>query len=157
MMSVDDGLSCSIHQLGALLATTPPFRYGLKLNKEKTNTYTSSAEDFVELLTREDIFFRNLSDSYMFVFESELLLAEIRKFLDGDEIDEAYEPVLKHLYGLQGSKNSFIRSHCKTTIVGTKAAKKVWNADPMNGDRIFEEQEDTVRVMLARHFSGIMV
>ena len=44
-MSVNDRLSYSIYQLAALLATTLLFRYGLKFNKEKTNTYASSAEE----------------------------------------------------------------------------------------------------------------
>jgi len=60
--SVDDGLSCSIVQLVALLATTPPFEYGLEMNKAENQAVTNLKYS-KRIESHADIEFHVLTDS----------------------------------------------------------------------------------------------
>jgi hypothetical protein len=139
VMSVDDGLSSSIPQLVTFLATTPPFEYGLKMNKAKIRSRTNS-KYAKRMKSHEHIEFHVLTDSYMYCFKSKLLLCELENFMGGKPVDWAYEPVLQYLQELQDGKDATISTHRTTRL---NSDKHTWNAGPdvEEDDEGMEEEE----------------
>jgi hypothetical protein len=95
IVSNSDGFTSSIPQICAILATLPLVRYGLKVHTAKLKSLLGPNDTYLERVRQHpDIELRILSDGCLFRFESDLLLEQMKKFLAGEDVDWAYEPVL---------------------------------------------------------------
>jgi hypothetical protein len=146
----DDGISCSIAQLAALFATTPPFMYGLKPTKAKTDAYVQ-AEYFEQITNNAELQFSALPDIYLYCSTTRLLLREMKRFMPHEPVNMAYKPVVNFLNEQQEWKDGIVPGHRTIRRVTGQAVARTCNAGPSaTGLSVFQEHTRGVQAMLER-------